>query len=175
MTPPFCGERTSTPSERHFLLPEEVLAFLSDSGSERRQQAIDRLLDRPEFIDYWTLQLCDLLQNRKERDHDVRGPKGLRAFHAWVRQQVAANRPWDQLAREVITSTGNSTEQPAIGYFIVTVGEKEAVQSEVTDSVAQAFLGTRIGCARCHNHPLEKYTQDDYYRTSRRSCLRASR
>lgn len=110
------------------------------------------------------MQLADLLQNRKERDHDVRGAKGVRAFHAWLRSQVAANRPWNELAREVLTATGDTVATPQIGYYIVTVGEKHrASESEVVASVAQAFLGTRITCAQCHNHPLERYTQDDYY------------
>jgi hypothetical protein len=105
-----------------------------------------------------------LFQNRKERDHDVRGVKGVRQFHVWLRRQVAANRPWDELTRDVLTATGATTEQPAVGYFVVTVGEfREQEKSEVAESVAQAFLGTRIGCARCHNHPLERYTQDDFY------------
>src|SRR5262249_39674207 len=106
---------------------------------------------------------ADLLQNRRERDHDVRGAKGVRAFHNWLRGEVAAGRPWDELAREVITATGDSVHDPGGGYFITTIGEKQAGESEVVDSVAQAFLGTRVGCARCHNHPLEKFTQDDYY------------
>src|SRR6185369_9559637 len=119
---------------------------------------------RPEFIDYWTLQLSDLLQNRKERDHDVRGTKGVRSFQCWLRAQVAANRPWNELAREVITGSGDVVSSPQIGYYITLVGEKQrAEESEIADSVAQSFLGTRIGCARCHNHPLERYTQDDFY------------
>jgi hypothetical protein len=142
----------------------EVRSFLGDKQADKRAKLIDGLLARPEFVDYWALQLADLFQNRKERDHDVRGTKGVRAFHAWLREQVAANRPWDDLARAVLTATGPSTENPAVGYYIVTVGEhREAEKSEVVASVAQAFLGTRIGCAQCHNHPLEKYTQDDYY------------
>jgi hypothetical protein len=141
----------------------EVRSFLADKRAGKRSRLIDALLARPEFVDYWTLQLGDLLQNRKERDHDVRGTKGVRAFHAWLRKQVAANRPWNELAKEILTVTGKSTDNPAVGYYIVTVGEQQADQSEVVASVAQAFLGTRIGCAKCHNHPLEKYTQDDYY------------
>lgn len=144
--------------------PAEVRAFQADKQPDRRARLIDRLLERPEFVDYWALQLGDLFQNRKERDHDVRGTKGVRAFHEWLRKQVAANRPWDELARDVLTATGNVNDNPAVGYFIVTVGEhQEPHRSEVAASVAQAFLGTRIGCAQCHNHPLEKYTQDDYY------------
>jgi Protein of unknown function (DUF1553)/Protein of unknown function (DUF1549)/Bacterial Ig-like domain (group 2) len=143
---------------------DEVRAFLADGSANKRARLIDGILERSEFIDYWTLILGDLLQNRKERDHDVRGIKGVRDMHAWLRQQVAANRPWDEIARDVLTATGSTAESPQIGYFVVTVGEhREAEKSEVVASVAQAFLGTRIGCAQCHNHPLEKYTQDDYF------------
>ncbi|HEX8911165.1 MAG TPA: DUF1549 domain-containing protein [Humisphaera sp.] len=144
--------------------PEEVLAFLADKSPEKRAKLVDSLLSRPEWADYWALQLGDLLQNRKERDHDVRGTKGVRTMHAWIRNQLVANRPWDEIARDVLTVKGDTQAAPQAGYFVVTVGEKREVeQSEVPDSVAQAFLGTRIGCARCHNHPLEKYTQDDFY------------
>jgi hypothetical protein len=144
--------------------PDEVRAFLTDRDPTKRAKLIDALLERPEFVDYWALQLGDLFQNRRERDHDVRGTKGVRSFHIWLLQQVARNRPWDELARDVLTATGPTSDKPAVGYFVVTVGENsEAAKSEVASSVAQAFLGTRIGCARCHNHPLEKYTQDDYF------------
>lgn len=144
--------------------PDGVRAFLSDARPDKRARLVDDLLARPEWADYWALQIGDLLQNRKERDHDVRGAKGVRVLHGWLRQQLAANRPWNELAREILTVTGNESQHPAVGYFVVTVGERREVeQSEVADSVAQAFLGTRIGCARCHNHPLERYTQDDYY------------
>lgn len=147
--------------------PDEVRAFLADARPDKRARVIDALLDRPEFTDYWTLFLSDLLQNRKERDHDVRGLKGVRHFHEWIRKQVAANRPWDELARDVLLAKGTTTDNPAVGYYIVTVGEhREVEKSEVAESVAQAFLGTRIGCARCHNHPLERYTQDDFFHFS---------
>ena len=142
---------------------DEIREFLANASVDKREKLVDRLLERPEFIDYWTLMLGDLLQNRKERDHDVRGAKGVRAFHTWIQNQVAINRPWNEFARDVITASGSSESNPAVGYYVVTVGEKQAAESEVADSVAQAFMGTRIGCAKCHNHPLEKYTQDDYY------------
>lgn len=144
--------------------PMETRAFLADTASDKRAKLIDDLLSRPEFADFWTLQFADLFQNRKERDHDVRGTKGVRQFHTWLRKQIAANRPWDQLCRDILTAEGSNADHPEIGYFIVTIGEQgEAEKSEVVASVAQAFLGTRIGCAQCHNHPLERYTQDDYY------------
>ena len=145
--------------------PAEVKAFLADSRADKRSRLIDHLLERPEFIDYWALFLGDLLQNRKERDHDVRGTKGVRGFHAWLRKQVAQNRPWDQLAREVLTGQRQAppTTRPSATTSSPSASIAEAERSEVVDSVAQAFLGTRIGCARCHNHPLERYTQDDFY------------
>ena len=144
--------------------PAEIRSFLADSRSDKRAKLVDTLLQRPEYADYWALQMSDLLQNRRERDHDSRGAKGTRAMHEWLRQQMAANRPWDALARDVLTATGDAVHSPQIGYFIVLMGEKQNVEeSDVTDSIAQAFLGSRLGCARCHNHPLEKYTQDDYY------------
>jgi hypothetical protein len=144
--------------------PDEVRAFVADADPKKREKLVEAVLARPEFADYWALQLGDLFQNRRERDHDVRGVKGVRQFHAWLRQQVAANRPWDAIATDVLTASGPNTENPAVGYFIVTVGEhRQTERSEVAESVAQALLGTRIGCARCHNHPLERYTQDDFY------------
>jgi hypothetical protein len=142
---------------------EEARAFVADRRADKRARLVEDLLARPEHADYWTLQLADLLQNRKERDHDVRGTKGVRAFHAWLRAQMVANRPWNELAREVLTASGDSVARPEIGYYVTLVGEKKAEESEITDGVAQAFLGNRIGCAKCHNHPLEKFTQDDYY------------
>lgn len=147
--------------------PERVRAFVADSASDKRARLVDELLGSPAWVDYWTLQLADLLQNRKERDHDVRGPKGVRLFHQWLRDRVAENAGWDRIAREVLLSTGDSFSRPAVGYFVTVIGEKKKVEdSELPDSVAQSFLGTRIGCARCHNHPLEKYTQDDFYHFS---------
>jgi hypothetical protein len=144
--------------------PADVKAFLADKSPNRRAKLIDQVLERPEFVDFWTMLLADQVQNRKERDHDVRGTKGVRALHGWLREQVAKNRPWDELARDLLTVTGDTDHNPAVGYYVVTVGEqREAHRSPVVASVAQTFLGTRIGCAECHNHPLEKYTQDDFY------------
>ena len=143
---------------------DEVRGFLADASADKRAKLIDSLLERPEFVDYWTLFLGDLLQNRKERDHDVRGVKDVRQMQDWIRKQVEANTPWDKLVRDVLTAKGSGADAPQIGYYVVTVGEaRHGEQSEAVASAAQAFLGTRIGCCKYHNHPLEKYTQDDYY------------
>jgi hypothetical protein len=147
--------------------PEELAAFVADPRPDRRARAVDALLERPEWLDFWTLQLADLLQNRKERDHDVRGAKGVRAFHAWLRGELAAGRSWAGIARAVLLAKGDTISQPQAAYYVTVIGEKQRnEESELPDSVAQSFLGTRIGCARCHNHPLERYTQDDFYRFS---------
>lgn len=144
--------------------PDKVQSFLASKDPQKRSKFIEELLASKDFVDYWTLQLGDLLQNRKERDHDVRGIKGVRSFHAWLRTQVANNKPWDQLTRDILTSQGSVHQNPAVGYYITTIGGKRTAEdSEVADSVAQAFLGTRIGCAKCHNHPTARYTQDDFY------------
>jgi hypothetical protein len=142
----------------------EVEAVVADSAPDKRERLADMLLSRPEWLDFWTLQLADILQNRRERDHDVRGVKGVRSFHAWLRAQLADGKSWADIARGILLARGDVIAQPAVGYFATVLGEKERVEeSELPDSVAQSFLGTRIGCARCHNHPLERYTQDDFY------------
>ncbi len=144
--------------------PDEVRAFLADKAPNKRARLIDAVLERPEFVDFWTMQLSDLLMNRKESDHDVRGSKGVRNFHDWIRKQVALNRPWDEMTRELLTVVGTTDEHAGVGYFVVNVGEqRESHKSTIVANAAQTFLGVRIGCAQCHNHPLEKYTQDDYY------------
>ncbi|QDU27631.1 hypothetical protein ETAA8_27190 [Anatilimnocola aggregata] len=170
--PPSAGADDATFLRRVYLdtigtLPTvaETEQFLASSSPNKRSQLIDELLQRPEWVDFWTLQLCDQLQNRKERDHDVRGTKGVRSFHAWMREQLQANRSWDKIAADVLTSQGSVGAHPQVGYYIVTLGEqRRAEDSDLVSSVAQAFVGTRVGCAKCHNHPLERYTQDDYYR-----------
>jgi hypothetical protein len=144
--------------------PEETEAFVEDTSPTKREQLVKSLLSRPEWVDFWTLQLADVLQNRKERDHDVRGVKGVRSFHAWLRGELSSKKSWSDISRSVLLAKGDVISQPAVGYFATVIGEKNRVEeSELPDSVAQSFLGTRIGCARCHNHPLERYTQDDFY------------
>ncbi|MSQ93456.1 MAG: DUF1549 domain-containing protein [Gemmataceae bacterium] len=144
--------------------PDEVRAFLADKTPNKRARLIDAVLERSEFVDFWTMHLNDLLMNRKESDHDVRGVKGVRSFHEWIRKQVAVNRPWDEMTRDLLTVAGSTDAHPELGYTIVSVGEqRESHKSTVVANAAQTFLGVRIGCAQCHNHPLEKYTQDDYY------------
>jgi hypothetical protein len=144
--------------------PEQVNAFVADQDPGKYGRRVDMLLATPEFVDLWTLFLAELFQNRRERDHDVRGLAGVRSFHAWLREEVAASTPWDALARRILLATGSVSQDPAVGYWIVGVGESQAPTSEMPAMIAQAFLGTRVGCAQCHNHPTERYTQEDFLR-----------
>jgi len=137
---------------------EAAAAFLDDPLPGKRAALVDRLMEGPAFVDYWSMAWGELLQNRRERDQDKRGRKGVRGFAHWIREQVRAGRPWDELAREVLTARGPLNDEPAGGYFLV-----NRKPEDIAESAAQALLGTRIACAKCHNHPLERYTQDDYY------------
>lgn len=138
--------------------PEAVEAFLADPSPNKREAVVDRLLASPAYVDSWAQAWGELFQNRVERDGDRRGRKGVRGFAHWLREQVKENRPWDQVVRAVLTARGPLAHEPAGGYFLV-----NRRPEELAEAATHALLGTRIQCARCHNHPLERYTQDDYY------------
>lgn len=137
---------------------EVVRAFLADANPKKRAALVDRLLEGPEYVDAWASYWGDLLQNRVERDQDQRGKKGVRGFARWIRRAVAENRPWDEFVRGVLTAKGPLSSDPAGGYYLV-----NRKPEDVAEAATHAFLGTRIQCAKCHNHPLERFTQDDYY------------
>lgn len=134
--------------------PEEVQKFVADPAPDKRAKSIDALVERPEFVDYWTYKWSDLLlvSSRKLPQ------PAMWAFYQWVRKGVADNKPWDQFARELLTTTGSTLTNGAGNYFAL---HKDV--TELTETTAVTFLGTSITCARCHNHPLEKWTQDQYY------------
>ncbi len=138
------------------LLPTaaEARAFIADRGRNKRARLIDRLLDRPEFADFWALKWADLLRNEEK----VLDRKGVQTFHRWIRESIAENKPLDQFARELLTARGSTYENPAANYL-------RAIRTPVAraESTAQLFLGLRLQCAQCHNHPYDRWTQDDYY------------
>jgi len=135
--------------------PDETVAFLFDSNADKRERLVDDLLSRPEYADYWSYKWSDVLllssKNLPRREE-------LTAFYRFIHDSVASNKPWDEFVRQILTATGNSTENGAANFFAM---HKEPI--ELTETTSQAFLGMSITCARCHNHPLEKWTQDDYY------------
>jgi hypothetical protein len=135
----------------------ETRAFLADTDPEKRTKLIDRLLARPEFADAWALVWSDLLRNEEK----VLDAKGTRVFHAWIREQFAANVPMNEFARSVIAGRGSTYSDPPANYYRA-LREPDA-RGEAT---AQVFLGVRIQCARCHNHPFDRWTQTDYHEWS---------
>ncbi|MCA9094191.1 MAG: DUF1553 domain-containing protein [Planctomycetaceae bacterium] len=133
---------------------EETKAFLEDQGTDKRQRLIESLLTRPEYVDYWSYQWSDLLLLSSNRLK----PSAVWSFYRWIRTQVEANRPWDQFAREIVTASGSTLENGATNFFVL---HKDP--QDLTESMSVTFLGMSIGCARCHDHPLERWTLDDYY------------
>lgn len=132
----------------------EVRDFVADAAPDKRDRLIESLLERPEFVDYWTYRWSDLLLLNGT---ELR-PDAIRAYYKWVHDHVAAGTPWDRLVRELITARGSSFENGATNFFAL-----HQAPEDIAENVSQAFLGLSIGCARCHNHPLEKWTNDQYY------------
>jgi hypothetical protein len=133
---------------------DEARMFLADSSADKRDRLIDSLLNRPEFVDYWTYKWADLLLLSGERLR----PKALETYYKWIHQNVAANKPWDEFVREIVTATGSTHENGAANFYAL--HQDPEMMAETT---AQAFMGLSINCAKCHNHPLEKWTNDQYY------------
>lgn len=135
--------------------PEEVSAFVEDTTPGKRVKLADAILARPEFADYWTNMWSDVLLISSK---NLPVPQELNAFYRYVRTSVEENRPWDEFVRGILTASGNTQQNGAANYFFM---HREI--PDLTETTSQAFLGMSITCARCHNHPLEKWTQDQYY------------
>jgi len=135
-------------------LPGETQAFLADSDPDKRARLIDRLVVRPEFADFWALKWADLLRNEEK----TMGAKGAWIFQRWLRDQIAADRPMDQVARKIVAGLGSTWRNPPASFHRTNRDPMAAAES-----VSQVFLGIRLQCARCHNHPFDVWTQDDYY------------
>jgi hypothetical protein len=134
--------------------PDEVRHFLDDSTKDKRARAIDALLERTEFVDYWAYKWSDLLLVSSRNLPS----NAMWAYYSWIRASVAANKPWDRMAREILTASGNTLSNGAANYYVL---HKNPIA--LSENVAMTFMGFSITCARCHNHPLEKWTQKDYY------------
>jgi Protein of unknown function (DUF1553)/Protein of unknown function (DUF1549)/Bacterial Ig-like domain (group 2) len=134
--------------------PEEAAAFLADRDPGKRAKLIDSLLTRDEYVDYWSYKWSDLLLVSSRK---LSRP-GMWSFYKWIRASVARDKPWDQFAREIFTGSGDTLQNGALNYYVL---HKDPI--DLTENVTLAFMGQRITCARCHNHPLEKWTQTQYY------------
>jgi hypothetical protein len=133
---------------------EETKAFLADASADKRARLVDELLKRPEFVDYWAYKWSDLLLLSGQRLR----PEALDAFYKWIRQNVEANTPWDQFVRDIVLAKGGTFENGAANFYSL-----HQDPLEMSENVSMAFLGMSIGCAKCHDHPLEKWTNDQYY------------
>lgn len=133
---------------------EETRQFLADSSADKRDRLIEALLLRPEYADHWAYKWSDLLlvSSAKLR------PQAMWSYYHWIRNQVAANTPWDQMVRALITARGSTLENGAANFFVL---HQDA--ATMAETASQAFLGMSVGCAKCHNHPMEKWTNDQYY------------
>lgn len=135
---------------------EETQQFLSDHDARKRDKLVDRLLASGDYADYFANKWSAVLRNRRPSDKD--DPKPTAAFHAWIRDSLDKNKPYSQFVREILTAEGEmGAAAPLVWYR-----EVKDPTAQLED-VAQLFLGQRIQCARCHHHPLEKWSQQDYY------------
>jgi hypothetical protein len=138
------------------LLPtvEETNAFLAEQSPNKRKQLIDRLLERPEFAKFWALKWGDLLKLTTTQV----GGSAVHKYHRWIEAAWRDNLPYDQFARQLLVSEGSTLAQPAANFYRTTTDANDCVET-----VSQVFMGARIQCAKCHNHPFEQWTQDNYY------------
>jgi hypothetical protein len=134
--------------------PERIRAFLADTRPDKRDRFIDGLLASVEYADWWGMKWADRLGVNQR----FTGKKGAVKYFAWVRAEVAANVPEDVLARRVLTAAGGNYSNPPAGFY-----RRLRNPQTRAEEISQLFLGVRIGCAKCHNHPGERWTQDDYY------------
>ncbi len=143
--------------------PAEVETFLTDKAPNKRAMLTDRLLERSEFADLWAYHWLDVLRcNRLHLQI-----KGSHVYHEWLRRHITHNTPWSEVVRELLTASGSTFSNPATNYFRGTYDSQKppAVRDpqELAETTAQLFFGIRMQCAKCHNHPFERWTQDDYF------------
>ena len=133
---------------------QEVREFLTSKSERKRDELIESLLKRPEFVDYWTYKWSDLLLVQSK----ALKPAAMWSYYDWIRNNVAANTPWDKLVRELVTAQGSTLENGAANFFVLHEDPRG-----LAENTTQAFLGMSVNCAKCHNHPMEKWTNDEYY------------
>lgn len=132
----------------------EAREFVADKTPDNRMRLIDRLMARPEFADVWALKWADVLKVESRTLDET----GMNKFHAWIRDAIAKNRPMDAFVRDLISSRGSTYHEPESNFY-----RANRTATERSTTAAQVFLGTRLQCAQCHNHPFDRWTQDDYF------------
>ena len=138
------------------LLPTngETRTFLANPDPLKRTKWIDSLLNRPEYVDYWTLRWGDTLRSSRRS----LGDKGMNALNLWIREGVAQNKPWNQFAKELLLAQGSAFRNGEANFY-----RSATTPQTLAETTSQVFLGVRIQCAKCHNHPYEKWTQNQYF------------
>jgi hypothetical protein len=136
--------------------PDEVAQFQAEPGADRRVKLVERLLASPDYADYFASKWRAVLRNKRESIKD--DPRPTFAFHAWIKEHLHANRPFDELVRALLTATGEEVQNPPVTWY----REVRDLPAQAEDT-AQLFLGTRLQCARCHHHPQERWSQADYF------------
>ncbi len=134
---------------------DEVIEFLASEDPDKRDLVIDGLLRSTDYADYFASKWTALLKNRRDDTSDI---VSNFAFHAWVRDSLLANKPYDQFVRELLAATGTVVGNPPVAWYKRVKDPKQQIED-----VAQLFLGVRMQCAQCHHHPFERWSQDDYY------------
>jgi hypothetical protein len=134
--------------------PDEIDEFLADTATDKRARLIDRLIERPEYVDFWTLKWGDVLRVNADR----LGAQGMLAFNLWLRESFRQNKPVNQMVDELVTAQGSIYSNGPANYFRVAANPED-----LAETTAQVFMGVRLQCAKCHHHPFEAYGQDDYY------------
>jgi len=143
--------------------PSESRLFLAATGTDKRSKLIEQLLGRPEYADYWTKKWFDVLRVTR----DAINLEGARKFQSWLRVRIASDLAFDETVRLMLTSTGQSYRDAPVNFYCVTmtpktITDKQFLQKDLAEATAQLFLGVRLQCAKCHNHPYERWTQNDY-------------
>jgi Protein of unknown function (DUF1549)/Protein of unknown function (DUF1553) len=133
---------------------DETKAYLADRSGDKRARLIDKLLDRPEHAKFWALKWGDLLRMTSSQV----GSSGVFKYHRWLERAFEANMPYDQFARELISASGSTLDHPTANFY-----RTQADTQDTVESISQVFLGARLQCAKCHNHPFERWTQDNYF------------
>jgi hypothetical protein len=141
---------------------EEFDRFVSDSDPRKRAKLIDALLDRDEFVDMWSMKWGEMLRIRAANNQPQYGrdAKAMWSYAAWVRDQMAKNRPLNEFVADLVVGSGSNLKSPTSNLYTST---ERITPQKTAEDLAQVFLGTRIQCAQCHNHPFDRWTMDDYY------------
>ncbi|MDB5355249.1 MAG: hypothetical protein JWN24_1702 [Phycisphaerales bacterium] len=135
--------------------PEDHDRFMNDTDGKKREKLVDELLSRKEFVELWVMKWAELLQIRSDNQVSY---KAALLYYNWLQDRIAHNVPFDQIVQELLGANGGTFKTPATNYYQITTDTLK-----VSENAAQVFMGMRIQCAQCHNHPFDRWTMDDYY------------